>query len=212
MSQTSPPTCPFEWFFFDFGGVIADEGFVLGLQSLGRAEGIDPDLMRTEGVQAVFSTGFVLGQADEGTFWRDLKKRTGLQAEDAHCRKTVLDSFVVRPWMLQIVHQLRKNGRSCAILSDQVTWLDILDKKHGIFQHFDRVFNSFHLGKSKRDPSLFTDVLNAVQTRAEQALFVDDSEDNIQRAQEQGLKTIHYQSKDAFLHCLHQLCPCIHGL
>lgn len=209
MPQTPHSKCPFLWFFFDFGGVLAEEGFANGLRSLARAEGIDPEFMLQAGIEAVFATGFVVGRADEDTFWRELKKKTGLQAYDAFCRQTILDGFVVRPWMLEIVDHVRKQGRKCAILSDQVTWLDILEKRHRFFGHFDRVFNSFHLGKSKSDPSLFTDVLEAVEARSDQALFVDDSEGNIQRASEQGLTTILYRSKDDFLHRLHRLCPLI---
>ncbi|MDZ7760265.1 MAG: HAD-IA family hydrolase [Desulfovermiculus sp.] len=114
--------------------------------------------------------------------------------------------------MLEIVDRLGDEGRKCAILSDQVNWLDLLEDEYTFFHHFDRVFNSYHLGKSKRDPSLFTTVLDAVDTRADRALFVDDSEGNIQRASEQGLTTIHYRSKDDFLHHLHRLCPFINDI
>lgn len=207
MPQTSAPTCPFDWFFFDFGGVIAEEGFVNGLRSLARAEGIDPDFMLNAGIETVFSTGFVVGRGDEGTFWQELKEKTGLQADTDSCRKTILDGFVLRAWMLEIVDHLRQADRKCAILSDQVNWLDILEEKYKFFGHFDRVFNSFHMGKSKSDPSVFADILEAVETPADQALFVDDSEGNIQRASQQGLTTIHYRSKSDFLHHLYKLCP-----
>ena len=207
MTRTASLQCPFDWCFFDFGGVIAEEGFVNGLRSLAWAEGIDPELMLQAGVEAVFATGFVVGRGDEDTFWRELKKKTGLQADNASCRKTILDGFVLRDWMLEIVDHFRKQGRKCAILSDQVNWLDILEERYSFFDHFDRVFNSYHMGKSKSDPSLFTDVLEAVEAQAEHALFVDDSEGNIQRASEQGLVTILYRSKDDFLHRLQRLCP-----
>lgn len=212
MPQTSPSRCPFLWFFFDFGGVIAEEGFANGLRSLAQAEGIDPDFMLNAGIQTVFSTGFVVGQGDEGRFWRELKAKTGLQAADDSCRKIILEGFVLRPWMLEIVDRLRQADRKCAILSDQVNWLDILEERYSFFGHFDRIFNSFHMGKSKSDPSVFTDVLQVIDARADQALFVDDSEGNIQRASQQGLTTIHYQSKDDFLHHLHILCPFIHDI
>jgi len=212
MTTKPSPQCPFEWFFFDFGGVIAEEGFANGLRSLGRAEGIDPQLMLKTGIETVFSTGFVLGRGSEDAFWRELREKTGLTADVDSCRKTILDGFVLRPWMLEIVDSLRAADRKCAILSDQVSWLDTLEDHYGFFHHFDRVFNSFHQGKSKRDPSLFTDVLEAVHTRADLALFVDDSEGNIQRAAEQGLTTIHYQFKADFLRRLHEHCPFMQDL
>ncbi|MDZ7762677.1 MAG: HAD-IA family hydrolase [Desulfovermiculus sp.] len=104
-------------------------------------------------------------------------------------------------------HQLRTEGRKCAILSDQVTWLDILEGRHKFFHHFDQVFNSYHLAKSKRDPTVFRDVLELVGASADRALFVDDSEGNIQRAQEQGITSIYYQTREDFMHRIKTLCP-----
>ena len=45
---------------------------------------------------------------------------------------------------------LRRGGFLTAILSDQTDWLDRLEARHHFFGHFDRVFNSYHLGKGKR--------------------------------------------------------------
>ncbi|MFP4049147.1 MAG: HAD family hydrolase [Desulfovermiculus sp.] len=209
--MTSSCKCPFEWFFFDYGGVIAEEGFVNGLRALARAEGIDPDFMVKTGIETVFATGFVLGQGEESTFWDQMRAATGLKASDPHCRNTILEAFVLRPWMLDIVERLRTEGRKCAILSDQVTWLDILEERHKFFHYFDQVFNSYHLGKSKSDPTLFCDVLELVGTSADRALFVDDSDGNIQRARDQGITSIYYQNREDFLHHLKTLCP-IEGL
>jgi putative hydrolase of the HAD superfamily len=211
MMSACSQNCPFDWFFFDFGGVIAEEGFVNGLRALGRAEGIDPDFMVKTGIETVFATGFVLGLVKESTFWEKVRSATGLNASDEHCRNTVLEAFILRPWMLDIVDRLRTEGRQCAILSDQVTWLDILEERHKFFHHFDRVFNSYSLGKSKRDPTLFRDVLKMVGTSADQALFVDDSEGNIQRAHDQGITSIYYQNREDFMHHLKTLCR-IEGL
>ncbi|MGM0538787.1 MAG: HAD family hydrolase [Thermodesulfobacteriota bacterium] len=207
MTSTCSHKCPFDWFFFDFGGVIAEEGFVNGLRALARAEDIDPDFMVKTGIETVFATGFVLGQGEESSFWDQVRSATGLKASDEHCRNTILEAFVLRPWMLDIIKRLRTEGRHCAILSDQVTWLDILEERHKFFHHFDQVFNSYHLGKSKRDPTLFSDVLELLGASADRALFVDDSEGNIQRAQDQGITTIFYQSREAFLDRLKTLCP-----
>ena len=45
-----------------------------------------------------------------------------------------------------------------AILSDQTHWLDDLDRRHHFTAGFDRVYNSYHQGKGKRDQTLFTEV------------------------------------------------------
>ena len=109
--------------------------------------------------------------------------------------------------MLGLVQQLKNASISTAILSDQTKWLDELDAQHNFFRLFDKVFNSYRLGKCKKDPSLFEDVLEEMGFKPEQSLFVDDSVDNIERAQGRGLHTIHYQDKDSFLEKIHSFCP-----
>jgi putative hydrolase of the HAD superfamily len=54
------------------------------------------------------------------------------------------------------------------------------------------------MGKGKRDPSLFDDVVNKLELRPEQALFIDDAKGNIERAANRGLKVIRYTDRESF--------------
>jgi HAD superfamily hydrolase (TIGR01509 family) len=55
------------------------------------------------------------------------------------------------------------------------------------------VFNSYHLKKTKRDPSIFRDVCTLLGVRPKEALFVDDNMENVKRALNQGLRAIHFK-------------------
>lgn len=192
---------------FDFGGVIAEEGFRNGLQSIAQLNGLDPGVFLKEAFELTFEEGFVIGKIDEHTFWERLRERTEINGSDQELRKEILSRFVMRPWMLEIVQQLKDASVTTAILSDQTKWLDELNTRYDFFRFFDKVFNSYHLGKSKKDPSLFEDVLDEMGFRPEQSLFVDDWLDNIKRAQSRGLQTIHYRDKDSFMESMHSFCP-----
>jgi putative hydrolase of the HAD superfamily len=84
------------------------------------------------------------------------------------------------------------------MLSDQTDWLEEIDQETGLFRHFDRVFNSFRIHKSKRDATVFGDVCAALCVRPEETLFVDDNINHIKRAQGQGLQTIHFVGIDDY--------------
>jgi putative hydrolase of the HAD superfamily len=60
------------------------------------------------------------------------------------------------------------------------------------------VFNSYHIKKSKRDKSVFRDVCSKLGFKPHEVLFIDDNLGNIQRAQEEGLKTIHFKTVEYF--------------
>jgi putative hydrolase of the HAD superfamily len=199
--------CTVNWILFDFGGVVAEEGFLNGLSQLAESQNLDPDVVTTAGVELVFQTGFTIGRGREDEFWEALRRQTGLNGQDTEFREVILSQFVLRPWMLDLVRSLKDQGMRCAMLSDQVDWLDRLNERFGFFRAFDRVYNSFHMGKSKREPEVFQHVSADLATPPEGILFIDDSRGNVRRAEEQGWQTILYTDRESFFRELDRFCP-----
>jgi putative hydrolase of the HAD superfamily len=189
---------------FDFGGVIADDGFREGLRAIAEEQGLDPAYLAREGMDAVYDSGFVLGTGSEADFWQLLRRRTGLVGDDQALTETILTGFQLRPWMIDVVLQLHEAGYTTAILSDQTHWLDELDARTPFMHAFDYVYNSYYLGKGKRDPSLFDDIVHDLSVAPEQAIFIDDDTGNVANARQQGLWAILYQDHQQFMNELKQ--------
>jgi len=183
---------------FDFGGVLAEEGFKEGLMTIGKEKGFDPDHFFNILSELVYQTGYVTGSADEHAYWKAVREKTGVTGEDKTLREEVLRRLKLRPEMMEVVKKIKSSGFIVAILSDQTNWLDDLNQRTPFYQHFDHVFNSFYLKKTKRDPSLFRDICVQLGLKPEEILFVDDSPDNIKRAASEGLKTIHFKGVSEF--------------
>jgi putative hydrolase of the HAD superfamily len=183
---------------FDFGGVLASEGYRHGLHAIARANALDPEDFEKTAETEIFLGGYLTGKADEASYWRKLREITGIKGSDSELRGVILEHFHLRTWMFDLIKELRGHVK-LAILSDQTDWLDELDARWGLFQSFDYIFNSFHTGKSKLDPTVFDDALGVMNIEAGKALFVDDRIGNIERAASRGLLTIHYTGKDDFL-------------
>lgn len=184
--------------FFDYGGVLAEEGFREGLRAIGAKAGLDPDETFRVGRKVAFGGGYTTGLVGEAEFWRGFREATGITAGDLELRDEILVRFVLRPEMVEHVKECRSQGYITCMLSDQTNWLDELDRRDGFLRHFDRVFNSYLIGKSKADPSVFRDVAEAVGVSTEEALFIDDSEGNIKRAQGEGMNTILFTGLEEF--------------
>jgi putative hydrolase of the HAD superfamily len=182
----------------DYGGVIAEEGFRNELAAMAREQGLDPKRMIDLARREVYATGFVLGWGDEQTFWASMREGAGLRGSDAELTRRVLDSFVLRPWMIERVRRWRARGYVTGILSDQMHWLDWLDERDHFYQYFDHVFNSYDLGKGKRDPTLFYDIAARLGLAPGEILFVDDLKSNVDRAREAGWQVVHYTDQAAF--------------
>jgi putative hydrolase of the HAD superfamily len=199
--------CTVEAILFDFGGVIAEEGFRNGLVAIAKASGLEVEPFLAVAYELVYDVGYVLGRTDEGAYWGALREQTGIEGTDEELREVILSHFNLRPWMLQLIRSLYEKPVRLAILSDQTDWLDELNARHGFFKWFERVFNSFHVGRSKRDPSLFDTVLSEMGLSPEQAVFVDDNEGNVQRARSRGIGTILYRNREQFMGEMGVFCP-----
>jgi len=192
---------------FDYGGVLAEEGFQEGIEAIAEKNDVDPMEMRKMAYEVSYGTGFITGEVREDVFWAALRKQTGILGKDRELREEILSRFILRPWMIEIVSELRNRGVATGILSDQTHWLDEIEERDHLFPRFNYVFNSFHTGLSKRDPALFDVVVKRLNTRAENILFIDDHRPHILRAEAKGLKTIHYQGKESFLQEFRTLFP-----
>ena len=183
---------------FDFGGVLADEGFRDGLAAIGKLSGLAEVDVVVKGHVLVVKTGYVTGRVREGRWWDALRSEAGVRGTDEALRLEIIGRFTLRPSMLDLVDELRKRGITVGILSDQTNWLDEIDGRFRLYGRFDYVFNSYHMGKSKNDPTHFDDVLKLLNRRAQEVLFVDDNAGHVSRAVDRGWKAILYRCHEGF--------------
>ncbi len=198
MHAKTQRSAPVRAVLFDFGGVVAEEGFRDGLRAIASSQGLDPEAVAEAAVDAVYESGYVTGHGAQSEFWALLRQRTGLQGDPRAWEREILTRFRVRDWMLDWVRRLRRAGYRTALVTDQTDWLERLDERHAFLARFDRIFNSYRIGKGKRDPTLFDDVLRELNVAPDQALLVDDAPDNLARACDRGLRVLHFVDRAGF--------------
>jgi hypothetical protein len=82
-------TCSIDVILFDFGGVLAEEGFVNGLKAIAAMNGLDSDTLVKTGFETVHDTGFVVGRSDEATLTiRSAKKCFHVSCYENGCSKS----------------------------------------------------------------------------------------------------------------------------
>lgn len=179
--------------FFDFGGVIAEEGWVNGLHDIAEAHKFKPDKFFDDACEVLWTTGYMYGRATEEEFWSGLSEIYDFKMSVDDMRQKIFDRFVIRRPVLELIEKIRLSGKyRLAILSDQTNWLDEFNSVYGFFGCFDRVYNSYHLGKGKKDQSVFPEVCADFGAEPSAVLFVDDNAGHIQRAQDEGLQVYHF--------------------
>jgi putative hydrolase of the HAD superfamily len=100
--------------------------------------------------------------------------------------------------MIDMADRLRAHSLRVGILSDQTNWLDDLNERDRIFPHYDAVFNSFYLGKGKRDAGLFDDIATRLHADPASILFIDDNPGHCERARQKHYQVIHFTDIDSF--------------
>jgi FMN phosphatase YigB (HAD superfamily) len=91
--------------------------------------------------------------------------------------------------MIDRIRQLRQVGVRCALATNQqnvrVQHMRQMPEYHGVF---DAEFYSWEVGLAKPDPAYFAEIVQRIGVRPNEALFVDDRDDNVQGAREVGLR------------------------
>lgn len=195
----------FKAILFDYAGVLADEGFKFVLDKLAKEQGLEVDNMWQEGTSAIYDSGYMLGRGSEADFWDLLRKRTGLKGADADHRDQVLKAFTIRPWMLELVSKLKRQGYVTGILSDHVDWLDELEVRDQFYGYFDCIYNSYTMGKGKRDPSQFSDVAADLGLEPSDVLFIDDTKSHVARAESVGMTAIQFIDRETLIQDLRSM-------
>lgn len=183
---------------FDFGGVLAEEGWKEGLKVIAEVNGLDGNNFIQMASDAIYATGYILGKGSESSFWNALREKTGIVGDDASLTQEIFSRFIPRNWMLDLVKGLKAEKLTVGILSDQIDMLDKLNEKYDFFKWFDYVFNSYHVGKGKRDISLFDDIASILKTAPRRILFIDDDPGHVDRARQKGWQAILYVDRDSF--------------
>ena len=95
---------------FDFGGVLADEGFRNGLAAIGRMSGLVEEDVILKGHDLVLRTGYVTGRAGEGHWWDTLRGEAHVRGTDEALRLEILERFTLRPGCLAWWNNSRTGG------------------------------------------------------------------------------------------------------
>jgi putative hydrolase of the HAD superfamily len=143
---------------------------------------------------------------DEGklsgvAFWQKFKMDSGLPLTDEQLGElNRLDAemwTVSNPAMLAWHERLRQGGIRTAILSNMGdSVLENIEREFAWIHHFDVLVWSFQLGMAKPAPEIYQHALEQLGTGAEETLFLDDRQLNIDAAVKLGIVGILFTDID----------------
>jgi HAD superfamily hydrolase (TIGR01509 family) len=139
----------------------------------------------------------------EEQYWKDFKQLVPEVRESVEdLQALMVESFNCFPEVLQLAQEIKDAGYTVAILSNHGTeWLDGIARKFNFYAVFDPdlVIVSQAVRCDKPSPQIYAITLERLQNHfaklsktfaASQTIFVDDKAENVQAAQQAGMKGI----------------------
>jgi len=103
------------------------------------------------------------------------------------------DVFSLNPPVLEIMKRLKVNYKLVLLSNTDVMRFEYVKQKFSEVMIFDEYVLSFEVGFMKPHPQIYREALKRASTRAEESVFIDDRQENIQGAEELALKGILFE-------------------
>lgn len=148
-------------------------------------------------------------QADEiseRNYWTTRTREVGrLVGEDWQSMQTFVQrargadvQAVIRPEAVAAIHAAKAAGCKLAVLSNELDLFYGADfrQRLPLLDLFDVIVDATYTGILKPDPRAYQDCLAQLGVRAQDAVFVDDQERNIEGALRCGLQVVHFDVRE----------------
>ncbi len=175
---------------FDYGGVLAPEGFQLGILKMAQRFNMSFDEMyEIAGKKAGIGTGYTAGKVPEEVYWKTVSKLLNTDEDLTPCRDLILDNFQPRKDMVKLAERLSEKYM-IGLFSDQTNWIYELDGKYGFLKHFSYKCISFEKGLTKQDDGFYRLPAGETGLNPDDILLVDDKPRVTGMAGRHGMRTL----------------------
>jgi putative hydrolase of the HAD superfamily len=180
---------------FDLGGVVVrwdPEAIIDGV--------FNDESVKARVRQAVFEHADWL-ELDRGTLGREeaiarAARRSGLAAEDIkRLLHAVPPSLAVFPDTVELLYRLKRKGHPLYCLSNMhFASIEYLEREHTFWDVFEGRVISCRLQLCKPEPGIYEHLLREFGLKAEDTLFIDDVQKNLDAAAKLGIHTLRFET------------------
>ena len=184
---------------FDYGMVLTEPANALAHQRMLELTRLDTAAF--EHAYWLHRPAYDRGTLHGLTYWQALARTANITLKPATIAQLIeLDIRMwtdLNPYMMRWVGQLHAANVRTAILSNMS--VDVLAHMRAHFdwlRRFDQLTWSCELDMLKPEPEIYQHTLERLGVRAEEALFLDDREENIAGARHVGLQALVFRTVD----------------
>jgi putative hydrolase of the HAD superfamily len=180
---------------FDYGMVLSGPPSVEARRAMMRMTGFDEETFWK--YYWAERHAYDEGKLDGLTFWRHIVRDAGLSDRLGEAEIAALNLWDARHWtvfnpaMIDWQARLKEQGIKTAVLSNMGDAVHLhLVREFEWLQRFDVLVWSYLLRVAKPEAAIYLHTLHELGVKAEEALFLDDKQENIDAALALGMKAI----------------------
>jgi len=138
---------------------------------------------------------FDTGKITPEEFYESIKKILKADLDYSKFYEIYNDVFSLNPPVLKIMKQLKSKHRLVLLSNTDVMRFGFVKRKFPEILIFDAYVLSYEVGLMKPHPNIYIEALKKAHSRPEEAVFIDDREENVQAAFELGIQAVHFKPK-----------------
>lgn len=190
---------------FDLGGVLIDLNWVSSARRLFGAEESESDLKK-RWINLGSVREYESGRADFNRFYKLFVAETGtkISAADFRCEFAGIIG-PEKPGCAEMLQDMAASFRLAMLSNTNPVHVEMLRKSTDLFGFFHDLFFSYELGMAKPDSEIFHEVCRKLACQAEQVIFFDDSQSNVDAAATCGMKSFRVDGPPDIIEILHRL-------
>ncbi len=180
---------------FDLGGVILTHKVEVTIKILAEVFKIDEsetlDLFKE--LEDDWVKGKISAKYLAGIFKKKFKSKRPLSNVIKYWVKLYEERTELNRELMAIIDELRKKYK-IYLMTNTTDIHHKLNSTRGIFEHFDKVFASFIVGKRKPDDDFYKHLLDQIKLKPRECIFVDDRKENLDAPKQLGMKTVLFKN------------------
>jgi putative hydrolase of the HAD superfamily len=135
---------------------------------------------------------FDTGKIEPEDFYREVVQNLEANVGKTSFFRMYSDVFSINPPILDLLRRLKTNNKLILLSNTDVERFGFIQKKFPEIFLFDEYVLSYEVGYMKPHPEIYMRALNIAGIRAEECVFLDDLQENIDGAEGVGMKAILY--------------------
>ena len=175
---------------FDVGGVLSKDMIDTKLIDLARSYNLDTGAVME--VRDRYRDRADLGQVSDDMFWNELLEHFGVSATP---QDVEIDSYLeLVDGTLDVAKVLSQTYRTAILSNDSREMSALRRRKFGFDTVFSTIVISAEVGVKKPDPTIYRVLLDRLGVPANECVFIDNNQANVDAAKSLGMQAIRFES------------------